>query len=85
MYQGINSELQKQRKQIKWPDMNKVIRLDFFEETDMSVLKAEVAQVRDSCNRVRRKQFAEIGELRRMMIELTQRLEIIERNICNGK
>lgn len=62
--------------------MNKIIRLDFFEETEVSILKAEFAEVKDSCTRVRRKQFAEIGELRRMMADIASRMEVIERNIC---
>lgn len=64
--------------------MAQVIQLDFFEETDMSVLKAEFATVKESCNRVRKKQFAEIGELKKIVNDLAARLEIIERNICHG-
>lgn len=59
-----------------------VVQLDFFEEEEMSVLKAEFREVKDSCARVRRKQFAEIGELKRIVLDLVDRLEVIERNIC---
>ena len=62
--------------------MPKVIQLDFFEEPDMSALKAEFAEVKASCDRVRKKQFAEIGEIKKVMNDLVTRLEIIEKNIC---
>lgn len=65
--------------------MAKVIQLDLFEDDEMSALKAEFAEVKESCNRVRKKQFAEIGELKKVMNDLTARLDIIERHICNSK
>lgn len=65
--------------------MPKVVQLDFFEEPEISRIKAEFLEVKDSCNRVRKKQFAEIGELKKTVKELTARLEIIERHICGTK
>ena len=64
--------------------MAKVIQLDFFEETEMSALKAEFEDVKDSCNRVRKKQFAEIGKLTKVINELVERLDVLERKICSG-
>lgn len=64
--------------------MPKLIQLDFFEETEISELKAEFQEVKDSCTRVRKKQFAEIGELKKVIGDLVARLEIIERHICKN-
>lgn len=65
--------------------MAKVVQLDFFEETEISSLKADFQEVKDSCDRVRKKQFGEIGKLTKLINDLTARLEIIERHICNSK
>ncbi len=65
--------------------MAKLIQLDFFEETDISILKAEFAEVKESCNRVRKKQFAEIGELKKIVNDIAARINIIERHICQSK
>lgn len=62
--------------------MAKVIQLDFFENDGISELKAEFAEVKESCNRVRKKQFAEIGTLKKEILELKEDMEIIKRNIC---
>jgi hypothetical protein len=51
---------------------------------DLDFLKADFKKVRDSAEKVRKKQFALIGEIKKMQIELTQRLEVIEHNICRG-
>lgn len=64
--------------------MAKVIQLDFFEETEISALKADFEEVKESCNRVRKKQFAEIGKLTKTVNELVERLDILERNICRN-
>lgn len=64
--------------------MAKVIQLDFFQDDEMSALKAEFKEIKDSCNRVRKKQFADIGELKKIVNDLTARLEIIERHICKS-
>lgn len=61
-----------------------LIQLDFLEETDMSLLKARMLKVEDSANRCRKKQFAEIGEIKKIVNDINDRLLIIEKNICRG-
>ena len=65
--------------------MPKVIQLDFFHDDEMSALKADFKEVKDSCDRVRKKQFAEIGKLTKVVNDLVERLEILERNICKNQ
>ncbi len=59
-----------------------LLQLDFFEEDDISLLKTEMREVKDSCTRVRKSQFAKIGELNKIIIDLKSRLDILESNIC---
>lgn len=75
----------------------KVIQLDFLQElfpspvliSDnqriISELKAEVDKLSESNSRVRKGLFAKHGELAKMYLDIHQRLEILERNICKGK
>ena len=65
--------------------MATIYQLDFFEETEISALKADFKEVKDSCDRVRKKQFAEIGKLTKVVNDLVERLEILERNICKNQ
>lgn len=61
------------------------VQLDFFESEEQSEIKALellVNDVRMSNDRVRKKLFAENGDLKKRMIELEDRLSILERNIC---
>lgn len=62
-----------------------LIQLDFFEETDLSALKARMDTVAESANKVRKSLFAKNGELKKKVDELEARLAILERNICHGK
>lgn len=64
--------------------MPKVIQLDFFEDDCISVLKAEFAEVKESCNRVRKKQFAEIGALKKEIAELKETVNLLVMNICKN-
>lgn len=59
-----------------------LVQLDFFEETEISLLKDRMNKVEESANRCRKKQFAEIGAFKKQLNDLIIRLEIIERNIC---
>jgi hypothetical protein len=52
--------------------------------SEMDFLKADFQKLKDSAEKVRKKQFALIGEIKKMQIELTQRMELIEHNICRG-
>ena len=61
------------------------IQLDFFEDPKISALRAEIEELRNKLDRQRKSQFGKIGELKKQVCDLTVRLEIMERNICNGK
>jgi Tfp pilus assembly protein PilO len=62
--------------------MAKLIQLDFFEETEISILKAEIVELKKSLDRQRKSQFAKIGECKKEIIELKEDMEILKRNIC---
>ena len=66
--------------------MNAVIQLDLFEDfpTETQLLRADLEATDLSLNKVRRALFARVGAIERKMIDLEQRLEIMERNICRG-
>jgi dynactin complex subunit len=63
------------------------IQYDLFktkEESEMDALRLEMAKCKLSCDKVRKKLFSENGALKKEVKELSERLEIIERNICRG-
>ena len=62
--------------------MATMFQLDLFEDTDMSILKDRMDKVERSADKCRKKQFADIGELRKIVIDLEARLSIVERHIC---
>jgi len=62
-------------------------QLDFFippEESRLETLEKSFELVRKSCDKVRKGQYAKIGDLRKLLFEIEERLSIIERNICRG-
>lgn len=61
-------------------------QLEFFteEKTEIDCLRDDVQGVRESNDKVRKSMFARHGELARKYMELHDRLQIIERNICTG-
>lgn len=64
--------------------MAKLVQLDFFEETEISILKAEIVELKKSLDRQRKSQFAKIGECKKEIMELKEDMEILKRNICKG-
>ena len=63
-----------------------MIQLDFFEEdTDIKEVKERVKNVESSSDRVRKALFARHGELAKICLDLMNRLDILEQNICKGK
>lgn len=63
-------------------------QLDLFETQEQSQLKAieqTVLNVKVSCDKVRKKLFANNGELYKLLKDVDERLQIIERNICKSK
>jgi len=63
-----------------------LLQLDLFEEkTFEELLQEEIKHMKESNDKVRKSLFARHAELAKSYIELHQRLEIIERNICQKK
>ena len=65
-----------------------LIQLDFFksnEESWQEALEARMDKCEASATKVRKGQFAHIGELKKMYNDMNDRIQIIERNICRGK
>lgn len=60
------------------------LQLDFLEDdkSDLDYLRDEVEEIRESTNKVRKGLFVRNAELTKKCLELQQRLEIIERHIC---
>ncbi len=67
--------------------MTAEFQLDFFldEDPNISALRQEVANVRESANKVRKGIFARHNELAKLYLDAHERLEILERNICQRK
>jgi hypothetical protein len=64
---------------------NLAIQYDFFEDprdSEISVLRKQMTEVKSSSDKVRKAMFARNGELTKRMLELEYRLEAIERGIC---
>ena len=60
-------------------------QLDLFEteKSELDFLKAHVQDVKESTDKVRRGIYARHAELNRKYLELHERMQIIERNICH--
>jgi len=54
------------------------------EESEIQALRKEVQAIGASSTKVRKGTYAKIGELNKIVIDLQERLAIIERNICKG-
>jgi hypothetical protein len=64
-----------------------VCQLEFFTEqkSEVEYLRENVKDYKESNDKVRKSMFASYGELKKKYIELHERMQIIERNICLGK
>lgn len=64
--------------------MNIVYQYDLFETkpTELELVKIEIDRVKESSNKVRKGTYCEINKLKNRVLELEERLAIIERNIC---
>jgi hypothetical protein len=63
-------------------------QLEFFplsEKDEIDRLKNEIKACKESSDKVRKSMFARHGELARKYVELGERLQIIERNICKNQ
>jgi len=62
------------------------IQLDFFREfSEVEILEERVKALEKSLDKQRKALFARNGELAKAYIQLNERLDILERNICKGK
>lgn len=61
-----------------------LVQLDFWEQTETSIMKAEIAELKDKLDRQRKSQFAKIGECKKEIMELKEDMEILKRNICTS-
>ena len=61
-------------------------QLEFFpqEKTEIELLTDEISIVKESSDKVRKSLFARHNELARKYMDLNNRLQILERNICYG-
>ena len=63
------------------------IQLDLFktkEECEFDAMRQSIQEMKKSQERVRKKLFAENGQQKKIILDLSERMEIIERNICKG-
>lgn len=58
-----------------------LLELDFF-KSENEVMMDKLDSIKESSDRVRKGIFAKHGELVKKYMDLSDRLEIIERNIC---
>ena len=62
------------------------IQLDFWnEKSEVDILEDRVKKMEVSLDKQRKKLFANNGDLSKKYIDIHNRLEILERNICKGK
>lgn len=67
--------------------MTQLIQLDFFrtpEECEQIAMREQIARLKESQDKVRKKLFAENGKLVKSQMDLEERMAILERNICRG-
>lgn len=59
-----------------------MIQLELFEQDEITILRHKFNDLRDSTDRVRKGQFAKLGDLQKKYDDLLNRMEILERNLC---
>ena len=63
-----------------------LIQLELFDtRSDVDILQEEVNELKKSQDKLRKALFAKHGELAKKYLEIHDRLEILEINICKGK
>jgi hypothetical protein len=63
------------------------IQYDFFkteEESEIECMKRSIEKIDESCHKVRKGIYAKHGEILKIVNDLQERLEIIEKNICKA-
>jgi uncharacterized protein Yka (UPF0111/DUF47 family) len=66
--------------------MNAIVQFDLFEPIPepIELLRLDLEAVALSADKVRKGTYAEINRLKKRVLELESRLDIIEKNICKG-
>lgn len=62
------------------------LQYDFFKdpmESRLSEMEKAISDSRLSLDKQRKSQFAKIGEIRKLVMEISARLDILEKNICS--
>jgi hypothetical protein len=59
-----------------------MIQLEFLPQDEMQMLRNEMQKLRESNEKVRKSLYARHGLLEKNYFELSQRLSILESNIC---
>jgi hypothetical protein len=63
------------------------LQFDFFlseKESEIDRLIRMTEEIKDSTGKVRRKLFSENSQLKKRVLELEERLSIIEKGLCHG-
>lgn len=61
-----------------------VVQLDFFEQTETSILKSRIEELEDKLDRQRKSQFAKIGAQEKRIVHLEETVNLLVRNICHA-
>jgi len=66
--------------------MAEIHQLDMFEPVpeELAFIKADIKEAVDLIHRVRKGQYAKIGEMMKLFLDIDERLRILEQNICKG-
>lgn len=66
--------------------MAAIIQYDLFQPkpTPEQELRIEMKQTKESCDKVRKKLFAENNAIKKDLFELKNEMEILKRGICKG-
>ncbi len=62
----------------------KMIQLELFERTPEEKMIQEMKTLKDSMDKVRKSQFAKIGELRKLVDEVKFELENFKKSVCTN-
>jgi len=61
-----------------------MIQLSLFEDEETVILRHKFNELKESQNKIRKSIYARHGELQKKYDDLLNRLELIERNICQN-
>jgi predicted DNA-binding protein len=67
--------------------MAKIDQFDMFlpQPSEIDFIKSDLKEAVELIHRVRKGQYAKIGDIKKMQLEILERLDILERNLCRGK